>query len=256
MYYNVRVKRYPGGTVQYMFSERVKERGSTLQEERKRDGSSVERKKIENQSRRKQKIYDLARSNPFEWFVTLTFDPDKVDRFDYDSCSAALFDFTHLLAVKGGYRWVIVPEQHKNGAYHFHGLVSGDLNVVRALHPRTGEPLVDKSGRPVYNVLDYQAGFTTATPVTDQARASSYLTKYLTKDIQVPKGKKGYWASRNLAKPVEEYVVMSSYEYGEIYNAARYQKVMDTPFGSYVLCEREEGSAETVTSQQNKNFVD
>ena len=226
--------------MQFMYSERIKEKGYTIVERSEHDGSTVEQKKIENQSRRKQKVYDLARSNAFEWFVTFTFDPEKVDRFDYDSCSTAMFDFTHLMAKKGGFRWIIVPEQHKNGAYHFHGLVSGELNVIRALHPKTGEPLVDKAGRPVYNVLDYQAGFTTATPIFDQARASSYLTKYLTKNIQVPKGKKGYWASRNLNKPVEEYYFIPTEIFGEIWNSARYQKEIETPYGMYLLCEREE----------------
>lgn len=240
MYYNVRIKRYPGGTVQYMFSERVKQRDfSSDSSSVQHDGSSVERKKLENQSRRKQKIYDLARSNSFDWFVTLTFDPDRVDRFDYDSCSSALYSFTHLLAKKGGFRWIIVPEQHKNGAYHFHGLIGGDLSLSRALHPDSGLPLSDRSGRAIYNVTDYQAGFTTATAITDQARAASYLTKYLTKSIQVPRGKKGYWASRNLLKPSEEFVVMSSMEYGEIYNSARFQKTIDSPYGEYVLCETE-----------------
>ncbi len=237
MYYNVRIKTFPDGTMQYMFSEQPKQRDYTSDDDVTHDGSSVDRKRVENQSRRKQKIYDLARSNDFEWFVTLTFDPEIVDRFDYDSCSSALYAFTHLLAKKGGFRWIIVPEQHKNGAYHFHGLISGDLSIVRAVHPGTGVPLSDSSGRAVYNVRDYQAGFTTATAITDQARAASYLTKYLTKSIQVPKGKKGYWASRNLQKPVVDYVQMTTREFGEIYNSARFQKTIDSPYGEYLLCE-------------------
>lgn len=237
MYYNVRIKTFPDGTMQYMFFEQPKQRDYTLGDDVTHDGSSVDRKRVENQSRRKQKIYDLARSNSFEWFVTLTFDPEIVDRFDYESCSAALYSFTHLLAKKGGFRWVIVPEQHKNGAYHFHGLIAGNLALTRAVHPVTGRFLSDCSGRSIYNVVDYQAGFTTATPITDQARAASYLTKYLTKDIQVPRGKKGYWASRNLDKPSVEFVQMTSREFGEIYNSACWQKSIDSPYGSFIMCE-------------------
>lgn len=236
MYYNVRIKTFPDGTMQYMYSEISKGRDFKLEHPVVHDGTSVERKRVENQSRRKQRIYDLARSNHFSWFVTLTFDPEKVDRFDYSSCSSALYLFTNILSHRGC-SWVIVPEQHKNGAYHFHGLIEGDINLTRALNPETGFPLSDFSGRPIYNLLDYQSGFTTATPITDQARAASYITKYLTKSIQVPKGKKGYWASRNLAKPSLEYVQMSSLEFGEIYNSARWQKVIDSPFGMYLMCE-------------------
>ena len=36
--------------------------------------------------RAKQKIYDLSRANEWEYFVTLTFDPNKVHRYDYTDC--------------------------------------------------------------------------------------------------------------------------------------------------------------------------
>ena len=45
-------------------------------------------------------------------------------------------------------------------------------------------------------------GFTTATKVSDSGRVASYMTKYITKDlISYSKGKKKYWASKNLTKP-------------------------------------------------------
>lgn len=222
MYYNVRTKQFPDGTMQYMYSERMKQRGYELKE-KKHTGESVKRKERENMSRAVQKVYDLARSNHFDWFITMTFDPKKVDRYSYDACADALKEFTHLLCLHGN-QWIVVPEQHKDGAYHFHGLVSGDLNLT--LH---------KDG--VYNLLDYQYGFTTATKIQDRKRVATYIAKYLTKEITVPKGRKRYWASRSLAKPIEDVVIMTSEEYGEIYNVARYQKVMDSPFGTYLLCE-------------------
>mgnify|MGYP001625786598 CR=1 FL=1 len=63
------------------------------------------------------------------------------------------------------------------------------------------------------------------------------MAKYLTRDISVPKGKKRYWASRSLARPEEEYYEMSFVEFGEIYNSARYQKAIETDYGTYLLCE-------------------
>lgn len=71
----------------------------------------------------------------------------------------------------------------------------------------------------------------------DPKRVSTYIAKYLTKEITVPKGRKRYWASRGLQKPMEEFIIMSSEEYGEIYNLARFQKVSETPYGTYVMCE-------------------
>lgn len=222
MYYNVRVKSFPDGTKQYMYSDRGKQKGYEF-EKREKTGQSVERKERENMSRAVQKVYDLARSNEFDWFITMTFDSQKVDRYDYESCAEALKRFTDILWHNGN-KWLIVPEQHKDGAFHFHGLVSGDLDVT-----------YHKDG--IYNLNNYKYGFTTATRIKDPKRVSTYIAKYLTKEITVPKGRKRYWASRGLQKPTEEFVVMSSEEYGEIYNSARFQKVSETPYGTYVMCE-------------------
>ena len=89
----------------------------------------------------------------------------------------------------------------------------------------------------VYNLNDFKWGFTTATPIKDRKRVSSYIAKYLTKEIVVPKGRKRYWASRALKKPTEDYVVMSTAEFEELFNDARYQKVIDSPYGKFLFCE-------------------
>lgn len=236
MYYNVRVKTFPDGTKQYMHSEIAKEKGYEL-EERKKTGETVDRKRRENLARTKSKVFDLARSNKFDWFITLTFSDKKIaNRYDYDSCADALYSFTHFLS-KRGFRWIIVPEQHEDGAYHFHGLVAGDLRVKEAINPYTGKPLLDKHGRQVYNLNDYEWGFTQAVRLDNSPKVASYITKYYTKDMQIPKGRKRYWASRSLNKPMEEYVEMSMDEFGPIFNEARYQKVIESPYGTYLLAE-------------------
>lgn len=228
MYYNVKVKSYPDGTKQYMYSERMKEKGYKV-DEKEKTGQEVERGERQNMTRAVQKVYDLARANVFDWFITMTFSPDKVDRYDYDVCAEFIQGFTKNLCLNGN-QWIIVPEQHKDGAYHFHGLVSGDLDLT---YHADG----------VYNLNNYGYGFTTATRIRDRARVSTYIAKYLTKEIAVPKGRKRYWASRSLQRPTEELVVMSTEEYGEIYNSARFQKVIDSPFGCFIMCETGGGVA-------------
>lgn len=222
MYYNVRKKAFPDGTMQYMYFERGKQK-EYKQDEKKETGDSVERGEKQNMSRAIQKVYDLARSNEFDWFVTMTFNQALVNRYDYDSCSDALYGFTHKLSKRGN-TWLIVPEQHQDGAFHMHGLISGDLDLTHW----KGD---------VYNLNDFKWGFTTATPIKDRKRVSSYIAKYLTKEIVVPKGRKRYWASRALKKPMEDYVVMSTAEFGKLFNDARYQKVIDSPYGKFVFCE-------------------
>ena len=235
MYYNVRKKLFPDGVEQFVFYEYPKEKGYSL-EKLKHTGLEVERKEKETASRAVQRVYDLARSNTFDWFVTLTFDGSKINRYVYDSCADAMKKFTDILRHNGN-TWLIVAEQHKDGAYHFHGLISGSLVLTKAIHPHTGGTMLDGHGRQIYNVKNYKYGFTTATAISDPARTASYLSKYLTKEIQVPKGRKRYWASRRLKSPVEEYLQMTSAEYGELFNNSRYQKVINSPWGSFLMCE-------------------
>ncbi len=222
MYYNVRKKGFPDGTMQYMYFERGKQKDYE-QEKKEKSGKHIEKKEKDNMSRAIQKVYDLARANEFDWFVTMTFNQALVNRYDYGCCSDALKKFTQRLCMDGN-TWLIVPEQHRDGAFHFHGLVSGDLDLTHW----KGD---------VYNLNDFKWGFTTATPIKDRKRVSSYIAKYLTKEIVVPKGRKRYWASRALKKPTEDYVVMSTAEFGELFNDARYQKVIDSPYGKFVFCE-------------------
>lgn len=236
-FYNVKVKTFSDGTKQYMYSEKPLERDYELAEERNHDGLSVERKEKDNLSRARSVVYDLARSNRFDWFISLTFSPQMVsNRWDYDECSAAVKRFTHKLCLWGN-GWIIVPERHKNGAFHFHGLVQGELNVCPAINPYTGKQKVDKNGRLVFNLNDYEFGFTEAVKTDNSPKLATYLTEYFTKDMCIPKGRKRYWASRALIRPQVEYLQMFDAEFGEIFNNSRYQKEITGPYGNFLLCE-------------------
>lgn len=149
--------------------------------------------------RSKSVIYDIARSNTWEWFITLTFDPEKVNSFDYDECSKGLKNWLDRVRRKcdGDLKYIIIPELHKSGRYHFHGLLSGayGLEFVDSGHETNGDI--------IYNIGSYKLGFTTATQVKDTNRVSMYIAKYVTKELTAcTKGKKRYWASRNCEKPV------------------------------------------------------
>lgn len=156
----------------------------------------TERSQIVSNNRAKQKIYELARSNEWEYFLTLTF---AEDRYNYELLTKKLSKW--LNNIKTNYapdmKYIFVPELHKDGALHFHGIVSniGNLPLVDSGHK-------DKNGNIIYNINCYKMGFTTATKVTDSGRVASYMTKYITKDlISYSKGKKKYWASKNCKKP-------------------------------------------------------
>lgn len=149
--------------------------------------------------RTKKRVYDYVRSNKWEWFLTLTFAPDKVNRYDYLEVSEKLhYWFSNMKKKCPDMKYLVVPEQHKDGAFHFHGLFA---NVDGLRFVDSGKK--DKQGRVIFNVGKYRLGFTTATRIEHTGKASSYLMKYITKELcSVTKGKKRYWVSRNVDEPV------------------------------------------------------
>ena len=131
--------------------------------------------------------------------MTMTFNPEKVDSFDYAECSKKLSQW--LKDVRKRYapdiRYLFVPELHKSGRYHFHGLLAdiGSLCLVDSGHRDNGQI--------IYNIDNYKLGFTTATKILDKQRTATYIGKYITKELSGHiKGKKHYWASRNLDLPL------------------------------------------------------
>ena len=151
-------------------------------------------------NRAKNKIYQLSRANNWEYFITLTFDKRFVDRYNYDECVKKLKVW--IMNIKRLYakdlKYIVVPELHKDGAFHFHGLLAdiGDMELKDS-----GKRL--KSGGVIYNIVGYKLGFTTATKVINSGASARYLSKYITKDLSMHiKNKKKYWASRNLNKPI------------------------------------------------------
>lgn len=158
--------------------------------------ADAERSQIVSNNRAKQKIYELARSNEWEYFLTLTF---AQDRYNYDLLTEKLRNWINRTKKNyaPGMKYIFVPELHKDGALHFHGIVANIGNL-----PLVDSGRKDKNGNIIYNIDCYKMGFTTATKVTDSGRVASYMTKYITKDlISYSKGKKKYWASKNLTKP-------------------------------------------------------
>ena len=164
-----------------------------------------ERSERESVRRAKNTVEDIARGNLWDFFVTLTFDGKEVDRYDYYACTRAIKLWCDCLRHRyPGVRYVLVPELHKDGAYHFHGLIAGaDLRIVRARSAKTGKLLYTKRGEQIYNIpLEYKYGLTTVTKVRDTGASSMYITKYIGKAFgEVPKGCHRYFASNNLNRP-------------------------------------------------------
>lgn len=145
-------------------------------------------------SRTRRRIQDIAFSFPYwSWFCTFTFDKDIVgDRYDYDNVSRLFQSFLRDLQEKcPDVVYIVVPELHEDGAYHFHGLFSSDLSCTYAGKFKLKG---DKFPRPVWHVDLYTLGFSEAEPVRSVEASSKYISSYITKDLcAVSKYKKRYW---------------------------------------------------------------
>lgn len=154
----------------------------------------------ESLRRTRTTIFDYALSNDFEYFVTFTFNPKKIDRYSIDETFNTMkYWLNRQKKHSPNFAYVIVPEFHKDGAIHFHALIR-DYNAE--LKPTN----VFQNGKRVYNLTGFTAGFTNAQKLDDdQTKAAAYLTKYITKDMINRFNKRRYWASKNLQKPVKHY---------------------------------------------------
>ena len=194
--------------------------------------------------RTKKKVYDYAKSNEWEWFVTFTFSPDKVNRYDYDECTKYLSKwFNNLKRSSPALSYLVVPEQHKDGAYHFHGLFSG-INerqivwtgkyVVRRVRGLRSKFVRTKEK--IYKIGSYKLGWMTATKVREMEKVTSYITKYITKDmLNGLHGRKRYWCSRNLVLPLEEVFTLDATDRfilsQELDDSSRFKKVSQVCYG-------------------------
>lgn len=163
-----------------------------------------------SRSRTIKKIYDIGRSNYWDWFLTFTFNRQKVDRYDFVQCAKKMKNWLDYLRERNpGLKYIVVPEQHKDGAWHFHGLFA---NMNEKEFVVSGKKTDD--GKDVYNVGKYQLGWTEGVQLDGSFAVVSYLCKYVTKKLcEATKGKKRYWYSRNCDLPeVEEFEMNATLE--------------------------------------------
>ena len=170
----------------------------------------------ESLSRTRKRIFEIAACNPWEWFFTGTLNGEKWDRNDINGVFRALSQWFRDYRKKAGcgdLKYLIVPEQHKKGGWHFHGLFHG-LPETELLNFSAGEKIplrlkrVIQGGTDIFNWSPYSEkfGYTTLTKIKDRHAVACYVTKYITKDMVAENAALGtgrhlYYASQGLKKP-------------------------------------------------------
>lgn len=158
---------------------------------------------ISSLNRTKTLVRDLVLCNDFELFCTFTFNPDKIDSFSLFRCwramSTWLYHQRNNSKEKGiEFKYLIVPERHRSGRWHFHALISGYSSTLKE------SGLVTESLRPIYNITSFRSGFTTAVAIDSKEGVSNYVTKYITKDFIKDFNHRRFFCSRNLIRPTRK----------------------------------------------------
>lgn len=189
--------------------EEAPPRGASREAGKKAEGADMER----SMRRARAKLRRLALANQFEYFVTLTLDPAKIDRYDGAAIVKALGRWCDNMVRRHGLRYILVPERHQDGAYHFHGFMAGDGLEVR-------DSGVEWDGRAVYNLPQWALGFTTAQRLYgDYHAAVGYCCKYIGKQAgQRPLGR-WYYSGGALKEPRKIY---TDFDYRAVENSVEF----------------------------------
>ena len=222
-YYNHKIKVFPDGTEQHFVYQHSVKIGSEKISSFATTGTK--KNEIDHQKRARSEVFDLCRSNKFDFFITLTFDPRLVNSFDYKICTDHIKKFCRRLRDLDC-KYIIVPERHQSGRWHFHGLVKGVFPLSQAVNPHTNKIIPD-----VFNTPLYDYGYTTVSRIKDYQKVSTYVCKYLTKSMDLPRFSKRYWCSQGLLRPkvVTEEVDIKTLSYLAL--DASYSKSIDSDFG-------------------------
>ena len=162
-------------------------------------------------SRTRSLIFEIALCNNFEYFCTFTQDMQKVnDRFDLSTFRARLSQFVRnqnrYRSAENKIEYLLIPEQHKDGAWHMHGLIRG----------LTDDDLkINEHGYLDWYKYRDRFGFFSCSRIKSHEACSRYITKYVSKSLfstNVESGGHMFFASKGLRR--KECVADYDYEHG------------------------------------------
>lgn len=198
---------------------------SSPRKQRKEQSSATDI--LRSKRRAAAKLRDYALCNDFRYFVTLTLDAAKIDRYDLAGVVRKLRTWLDNRVRRCGLKYVLVPEEHKDGAFHFHGFFNDAVEVAdsgtmivgagKPKRPRSKkerEEWLADCAKVVYNLPDWALGFSTAIELYgDYDAAIGYVSKYITKQGE-KLGGRWYFSGGDLKTP--EVVELRDVDYYEI----------------------------------------
>lgn len=144
-------------------------------------------KKIENDNekrsvrRSRTTVKDYVKTNSdLKYFVTYTLAPDKINRYGEKEIYKKIRNWLSDRVKLEGLKYILVPEKHKDGAWHFHGFVN--------------KPLEWKYG--FCKTIEMDRG--------ELGEVINYAISYVRKGMEMFNGRR-YLHSQNLSKPGKIY---------------------------------------------------
>ncbi len=204
--YDWRERLYPDELAELAYAE--------LERDAKHDSESTSSSLVRARRRARSAVRDLAHANDFDMFVTFTLDAANVNRYDVAEVTKKLNVWLDNRVRRHGLRYVLVPERHKDGAVHYHGLVnaaalapvdSGTLsNGGKPRRPRGAkqrEQWLADGWHEVYNLPAWTLGFSTGIYLYGEYDAAvNYVSKYISKTTDKVGGR-WYYSGGALERP-------------------------------------------------------
>ena len=195
------VKQYGEHTVRIAYVQTMREAGWEDLREHKPKGSVNDEKLTNNLARAKATVREYALCNPWDWWCTFTINSEKCNRYNLDEFYKQFAEFIH------GYnkrqpnefkvKYLLVPEQHSDGAWHMHGFICG-------INPK--DLYQNEHGYMTWKQYEKKFGFISMDKIKNLDKSSSYILKYMTKntDKNVSEMNKHlYYCSKGLEKATE-----------------------------------------------------
>lgn len=182
-------------------------------------------KLVNNIARAKSRIYEIALCNEWSHFMTGTLDSNKYDRYNLPVFQKDLSVFImnqRRIASAPDLKYLIIPEQHKDGAWHFHGLFSG-LNPSMLSDFGPDVPKKIRSRYRNYHAYSKKFGFCSVGEIKNKEAVAAYITKYISKDMaktNIGLGNHLYYCSLGLnrAEKIKQGRLMASPKYWDFEN--------------------------------------
>ncbi len=169
-----------------------------------------------NIARARTRIFEYAICNDFDYFVTLTVDSLKLDRYDLGEYIKKLGQFIRDYRKKYSVdiQYLLIPEKHLKGAWHMHGLLKG----IPKEHLK-----INKHGYKDWEEYSKRFGYISIDEIKNKVAVSKYITKYISKSINTGGGvtkkeSKLYYNSRGLKRPKKVHEgTLNTYHLNNIY---------------------------------------